>query len=188
LRKSYSRRREFIEATPVIIGGLSDSESVNLMKRIATEYNAKPILQAGESTLRRVSNQLMHKPILLEALVKYIARTGLGIDAAIHNLFKKSNDDLLQFLYEDAWLRMNSFQKEVFLVIIHITSPLDQISIGQACREIGVQHTEFQSGLEETHFAKLTDYGKTYSLELSDLAGRFFYKSLGNLKIQKKTG
>lgn len=181
-----SRRREFIEATPISIEGLSVHESVSLMRRLAKEYNAIPILQAGESKLRKTSNQLMKKPILLEALVKYISHSNLGIDSALENVFKKSNEELLEFLYEDAWVRMNTLQKEVFLVIIHVSCPLDQSSISQACQEIGIQHSEFHSSLMETHFAVLTDYGRNYSLELVDLAKRFFLQQFGKLQETDK--
>ena len=182
-----SRRREFIEATPIIIAGLSAAEGVRLMQRLAEEHGAKPIIQAGEAKLRKVSGKLMHKPILLEALVKYIAISELGIDAAIENVFRKSNEELLEFLYEDAWMRMNELQKEVFFVLIHITSPLDQIAISKACQEIGIQHTEFQAGLEETHFANLTDYGRDYSIELVELARRFFWQQFGRLDAGEKS-
>ena len=181
-----SRRREFIEATPIVIEGLSEVEGMNLMKRLAEDFRAKPILQAGEPKLRRVSKQLMHKPILLEALVKYIARSDLGIDTAIDNLFKKTSEDLLEFLYEDAWVRMNQLQKEVFLVLVNISSPIDQNSVGRTCLEVGIQNTEFQSGLEETHFAVLTDYGRTYSIELVDLARRFFLQQFGKLDLSER--
>ncbi|MFL1526212.1 hypothetical protein [Pseudomonas sp. O230] len=181
-----SRRREFLQAEPVMIEGLSESESVSLMRRLAEEYKAASILQAGEPKLRRVSNQLMHKPILLEALVKYIAHSGLGIDPAIENVFKKSNEDLLEFLYEDAWLRINELQKQVFLVIINITYPLDKNTISKACQEVGIQHSEFQSSLTETHFATITDYGRTYSIELVELAKRFFLHQFGRLPDDEK--
>lgn len=181
-----SRRREFIEATPIVIEGLSEIEGVNLMKRLAEEFSARPIQQAGEAKLRKVSAQLMHKPILLEALVKYVARGSSGIDAAIDTVFKKSNEDLLEFLYEDAWQRMSQLQKEVFLTLIHLSSPLDQNTISRTCQEIGIQHTEFQGGLEETHFAVLTDYGRTYTIELVDLSQRFFLQQFGKLDLSEK--
>lgn len=181
-----SRRREFIEATPIAIEGLSEIEGVNLMKRLADEFSARPIQQAGEAKLRKVSAQLMHKPILLEALVKYVARGSYGIDVAIETVFKKSNEDLLEFLYEDAWQRMNQLQKEVFLTLIHLSSPLDQNTISRTCQEIGIQHTEFQDGLEETHFAVLTDYGRTYTIELVDLSKRFFLQQFGKLEPKEK--
>ncbi|EIX9761266.1 tetratricopeptide repeat protein [Klebsiella pneumoniae] len=181
-----SRRREFIEATPIAIEGLSEIEGVNLMKRLANEFSAKAIQQAGEAKLRKVSEQLMHKPILLEALVKYVARVSSGIDVAIDTVFKKSNEQLLEFLYEDAWQRMNQLQKEVFLTLIHLTSPLDQNTISRTCQKIGIQHTEFQEGLEETHFSVLTDYGRTYTIELVDLAKRFFLQQFSKLETDEK--
>ncbi|WP_417225973.1 tetratricopeptide repeat protein [Amphritea sp.] len=181
-----SRRREFIEATPIVIEGLSENEGMNLMKRLAKDFRAIPILQAGEPRLRRVSMQLMHKPILLEALVKYIARSDLGIDVAIENLFKKTSEDLLEFLYEDAWARMNQLQKEVFFVLVNISSPIDQNSVGRMCLEVGIQNTEFQSSLEETHFAILTDYGRTFTIELVDLARRFFLQQFGKIDPSDK--
>jgi tetratricopeptide (TPR) repeat protein len=181
-----SRRREFIEATPISIEGLSEIEGVNLMKRLADEFSARAIQQAGEPKLRKVSAQLMHKPILLEALVKYVARGSSGIDVAIETVFKKSNEDLLEFLYEDAWQRMNQLQKEMFLTLIHLSSPLNQNTISRTCQEIGIQHTEFQEGLEETHFAVLTDYGRTYTIELVDLSKRFFLQQFGRLSHRDK--
>lgn len=181
-----SRRREFIEATPIVIEGLSEVEGMNLMKRLAKDFKATPILQAGEPRLRKVSMQLMHKPILLEALVKYVARSDLGIDAAIENLFRKTNEDLLEFLYEDAWARMNQLQKDVFFVLVNISSPIDQNSVGRTCLEVGIQNTEFQSGLEETHFAILTDYGRTFNIELVDLARRFFLQQFMKIEPSDK--
>ena len=181
-----SRRREFIEATPIVIEGLSEAEGVNLMKRLAEDFNAKPILQAGEAKLRKVSLQLMHKPILLEALVKYLSRSDLGIDAAIENLFKKTSEELLEFLYEDAWLRLSQLQKEVFFVLINMSSPINHNTVSRICLEVGIQHTEFQSGLEETHFAVLTDYGRTYSVELVDLAKRFFHQQFARISEEER--
>ncbi|EGR0442909.1 tetratricopeptide repeat protein [Vibrio cholerae] len=181
-----SRRREFIEATPILVGGLSEIEGVNLMRRLAEDFNARPIIQAGEAKLRKVSSQMMHKPILLEALVKYISHSGLGIENAVDNVFKKTNEDLLEFLYEDAWLRMNSLQKEVFFVLINLSSPINQNTVSKTCLEVGIQHAEFQSGLEETHFSILTDYGKTYNIELVELARRFFLQQYGKLDSKEK--
>ncbi len=181
-----SRRREFIEATPILVEGLSENESVNLTNRLAKEYNAGPVIQAGEATLKKVSNQLMRKPLLLEGLVKYIARSNASIDSALTNVFKKSNEELLEFLYEDAWARITILQKNVFFVLINLTCPLNQVSVSQACTEVGIQHTDFQNGLTETHFAVSTDYGRTYTIEFVDLANRFFLQEFGKIKQEDK--
>ncbi|MNZ91759.1 hypothetical protein D3C78_1107540 [compost metagenome] len=93
---------------------------------------------------------------------------------------------MIEFLYEDAWLRISELQKQVFLVLIHITSPLDKITISKACQEVGIQHSEFQSSLTETHFSVITDYGRTYSLELVELAKRFFLQQFSRLAPEEK--
>jgi tetratricopeptide (TPR) repeat protein len=43
---------------------------------------------------------------------------------------------------------------------------------------VGIQHVEFQKGLDETYFAMVTDYGDRYDLQIVELAGRFFQKQL----------
>lgn len=176
-----SRRREFIEASPILIEGLNDDECISLMRRLAEESGAQSIGQAGEPKLRQVSHQLMNKPLLLEALVRYISATGLGIEEAIKNVFKKTSEELLNFLYDDAWRRMNDLQKKVFLTIIHLTVPLDQNSISETCKNLKIQHSEFLTALEETHFSMMTDRGKSYSLVLVELASNFFEMKFQNL-------
>ena len=181
-----SRRREFVEATPILVGGLSEAEAVRLLERLASELGAKAIQQAGQAKLRRVSTKLMHKPVLLETLVRYIARTDQGIDAAMENVYSKSSEELLEFLYEDAWMRMNDLQRMVFFVLVHLSSPLEQFTISRSCQEVGIQHTEFQAGLEETHFSAVTDYGQTYTLELVSLATTFFLQQFNKLRHSEK--
>ena len=183
-----SRRREHIGAEPIRIEGLSEQEGVSLMKRLAEEYNARPVSQAGEGRLRKVCKQLTNKPLLIEAFVKHCAHSGKGIDASLENIFKKTNDELLEFLYEDAWLRMNEAQKEVFLVLVNISCPIEQHSVSKACQEIGVQHAEFQLSLDETYFCSVVDYGTGYSLSIVELAHRFFeskFKKLSDTEQHK---
>jgi len=169
-----SRRRESFEAKPLQIKGLTDAESIELLKKLAKVYNAKSINQAGDNKLKRVSKELMNKPLLIESLVKYIANSDLGIEKAISKIFKTSNEDLLKFLYEDAWFRMINLQKEVFYVMIHMQTPLDANSIGEICQEIKIQYTEFLQALEETYFASEEDHNNSYKLELVELAKEFF--------------
>lgn len=120
-----SRRREFVNATPIPVRELEESECVELMKRLAKDYGAKPIEQAGEARLRNISNQLMRKPLLINALVKYISHSNVGIQDAIETIFIKSSKELLEFLYEDAWSRMSELQRKVCMVLVTTTSPLD---------------------------------------------------------------
>lgn len=173
-----SRRREFVAFEPLQISALSDAESASLMRRLAGEYNAVAIKQAGEATLRKAAKQLSNKPLLIDTLVKYLARSSMSIDQAIEQVFRKTNDQLLEFLYEDAWLRINELQQDVFLVLVSATVPLNSLCVADACALVGLQHVEFQKGLDETYFATVTDYGDRYELQIVDLAGRFFQKQL----------
>lgn len=173
-----SRRREFVAFEPLQISSLSDEECTSLMRRLADEYNATAIKQAGEATLRRAANQLANKPLLVDTLVKYLARSPVGINQAIEQVFRKTNDQLLEFLYDDAWLRINELQQDVFLVLVSAAVPLDGVCVADACALVGIQHVEFQKGLDETYFATVTDYGDRYELQIVELAGRFFQKQL----------
>lgn len=173
-----SRRREFVAAEPLQISALSDEECTSLMRRLADEYNAIPIKQAGEAKLRRAANQLANKPLLIDTLVKHLARSPVGINTAIEQVFRKTNDQLLEFLYDDAWLRINELQQDVFLVLISSTVPLNSFCVADACALVGIQHVEFQKALDETYFATVTDYGDRYDLQVVELAGRFFQQQL----------
>lgn len=173
-----SRRRELVAFEPLQISSLSDEECTSLMRRLADEYNATAIKQAGEATLRRAANQLANKPLLIDTLVKYLARSPIGIRQAIDQVFRKTNDQLLEFLYEDAWLRINELQQEVFLVLVSATVPLDSLCVADACALVGIQHVEVQKGLDETYFATVTDYGDRYDLQIVELANRFFQNQL----------
>jgi len=173
-----SRRQESIEAKPILIAGLSTKDCINLLRALATEHKAESILKSGEANLRKISEKLMNKPILLEALVVYIGKAKVGIEVALDNLYRKSNDELLEFLYDDAWQRISEQQKETFYAIVSLTCPLDKYSISRTCQLVEIQHSEFQASLLETHFADITDYGSFYEIELAELAKRFFQKKL----------
>lgn len=176
-----SRRREDLGAKPIKVTQLAEAESLLLINRLAKEYDAKPIKQAGEPKLRKACISLMHKPLLIDALVKYIARTPISIDEALNNVLRKTNDQLLEFLYEDAWQRMNDGQRNVFFVLVLITCPADEFSVGYACQEVGIPHDEFINSLEETYFSNQSKRGNTYQLEIVDLARQFFHQQLGKL-------
>lgn len=182
-----SRRREFLNATPVSIKGLSEAECVSLLDRLAKEYHADSLLKAGEARLRKISQQLMFKPLLLNTLVKHISRTNSSIDDAIDIVFKKSNHELLEFLYEDAWLRMTDLQQRVYMLLVIAESPLDHFSVSEACKVMQIPLTEFHATFDETYFGSLTNYGEKFSIDLEDLAIRFFNKKVKELPSNEKS-
>lgn len=169
-----SRRREQTAFEPLQVSALSDSECISLMRRLAEEHSTVAILQAGDATLRKYSNKLGNKPLLIDILVKYLAQSTIGIEDAVDQVFRKSSDQLQEFLYEDAWLRINELQRDVFLVLVSAAVPLDGRCVGDACALVEIQHIEFQKALDETYFGMVTDFGDHYDLQLVDLAEQFF--------------
>jgi tetratricopeptide (TPR) repeat protein len=176
-----SRRKETIEAAPIEVKELSETEAVSLITRLANEYEATPINQAGSPRIKRLVKQLMYKPLLIDCLVRYIARTKEKIDVGLETLFGKSNDELLEFLYEDAWLRIGDGPKKVFKVLVSLSCQLNNDSISKICQEVGVQISEFMDSLDETYFGGITDYGYRFELELVPLAESFFNKKISKL-------
>jgi Tfp pilus assembly protein PilF len=75
-------------------------------------------------------------------------------------------------------MRMNDLRRQVFLILVSLANPIDGRCIGDACQAVGLQHVEFQSGLDETYFATVTDRGATYDFEIIDLAKQFFRKQV----------
>src|SRR5690606_33077465 len=132
--------REFVAFEPLQISALSDVECTSLMRRLANEYNSTAIKHAGEAKLRRAAKQLANKPLLIDTLVKYLARSPIGIDQAIEQVFRKTNDQLLEFLYDDAWLRINELHRDVFLVLVTAAVPLNSFCVADACVLVGIQH------------------------------------------------
>ncbi|MFT0172788.1 hypothetical protein ACLKMY_27925 [Paraburkholderia mimosarum] len=169
-----SRRRELLAAEPVPVSQLSEVEALLLLQKLGKEYGARAVIQAGEARLRQVCKQLMWKPLLIDTLVRYIARSSSGLQEGLDQVLRKTSDELLEFLYEDAWARMNAAVQEVFMVLVSLASPLDGKCVGDVCTQIGVQHAEFQSSLGETYFASIVDHGDSYGLEIVELATEFF--------------
>lgn len=183
-----SRRKEFLAAKPIPISSLTEEDSLSLLRTSALEYGAKAITQSGDSGLKKILRTLHYKPLLIDSLVKYIARAECSIDDAIEQVYKKSSDELLEFLYEDAWIRIGESDQNVFMVLVTLSCPIDSFSVGYTCQELEIQHAEFQGSLDETYFVNLTDYGNRYEIEIIELAMRFFFskkKKLSKERLEK---
>ncbi|KLV01169.1 ATP-binding protein [Photobacterium aphoticum] len=181
-----SRRREFINATPISVKGLDEGECINLLMRQAENFEAMPLIQAGEKKLRQISGQLMYKPLLISSLVKQISLTGCSINNALDSLLKKSNGELLEFLYEDAWARMTKAQQRVYMLLVTAESPLDHFSVSEACKMMAIPLTEFHATFDETYFGSLMNHGEKFSIELEELSCRFFNKKVNDLPETEK--
>lgn len=175
-----SRRREIIQAEPILIEGLNEPESVELMKNLSARYNAESLNKAGENRLRKIVKKLMYKPLLIEAYVKYMKHSQSGIDEGLNKFYKFSNEELLEFLYEDAWLRMNELQRKVFLVIIHVDHEINNRVLDKIYQLVEINKEEFTQAYEETYFANITDFGSEFIFEIVSLAQMFFKKQFSS--------
>lgn len=171
-----SRRREVLQAEPILVEGLEESESIELIKNLSLRYNADALNKAGENRLRKVVKKLMYKPLLIEAYVKYMKHSETSIDKGLEKFYISSNEELLEFLYEDAWLRMNELQREVFLVIIHVDCEINNTILDKIYQLVEINKDEFTQAYEETYFANIIDYGSEFVFEIVPLAEVFFRK------------
>lgn len=181
-----SRRREFVYATPIPVRELEEGECLNLIKRLAEDCNAIAIQKAGDARLRSICKQLTYKPLLISALVKYIGTTKTSIEEAKQNIFKRSNQELLEFLYEDAWARMNQSQKSVCMTLVAAASPIDQTTVRKACQLTEIPLEEFHKAFDETNFGTTNSYGEQFKIELVNLAEQFFEKQISNLQLAEQ--
>ncbi|WP_225374042.1 AAA family ATPase [Klebsiella variicola] len=180
-----SRRKEFLGAKPIPISSLTEADSLSLLRKSALEYGAKAITQSGDPGLKKILKTLHYKPLLIDSLVKYISRAQCSIDDAVEQVYKKSSDELLEFLYEDAWIRIGESDQDVFMVLVTLSCPVDSFSVGYTCQELEIQHAEFQGSLDETYFVNLTNYGNRYEIEIIELAVRFFFSKKNKLSAER---
>ncbi|WP_148677579.1 AAA family ATPase [Klebsiella variicola] len=180
-----SRRKEFLGAKPIPISSLTEADSLSLLRKSALEYGAKAIIQSGDPGLKKILKTLHYKPLLIDSLVKYISRAQCSIDDAVEQVYKKSSDELLEFLYEDAWIRIGESDQDVFMVLVTLSCPVDSFSVGYTCQELEIQHAEFQGSLDETYFVNLTNYGNRYEIEIIELAVRFFFSKKNKLSAER---
>ncbi|HHQ4556417.1 hypothetical protein [Aeromonas hydrophila] len=180
-----SRRKEFLAAKPIPISSLTEADSLSLLRKSASEYGAEAIVKSGDSGLKKILRTLHYKPLLIDSLVKYISRAQCSIDDAIEQVYKKSSDELLEFLYEDAWIRIGESDQDVFMVLVTLSCPVDSFSVGYTCQELEVQHAEFQGSLDETYFVNLTNYGNRYEIEIIELAVRFFFSKKTKIPLER---
>ncbi|MBN5031084.1 hypothetical protein JY419_16765 [Stenotrophomonas maltophilia] len=180
-----SRRREHLASVPVHVSRLEEEEALALLRRLGNECNAVAVLQAGAPKLKQACHSLMYKPLLIDTLARYVGRTGGSIQDGLDHILKRTNDELLDFLYDDAWARMEPGVQDVFMALVTLASPLDSKCIGETCMEFGVLHSEFQASLAETYFATTIDNGDSYEIEIVELAERFFTQKKNRLVHSK---
>lgn len=183
-----SRRREGLEATPVPVPSMSDEVGAELLSKLATTYSALALEQSGEARRRRVSKQLGGKPILLDVLTRHLANTQCSIEDGITAILRQERGDLGAFLFEDAWKRMESAYRDVFLAIGQLGGSVSEHLVNWSCAEFSCVGQSWLTAFEETRFGSLVDYGSSYDLTLDPGAREFLaskYEKLTEIERQR---
>lgn len=145
-----SRRREKIEALPVQIENWTDEEGSDFLRKRGAALRCGAIVQAGGSTLRKYSRQLVNKPIALEVFAQAAAGPGTGLESAFLRVQKMQQQDLGQFLYDDAWGRLSPELRRLLLLMSRVGDSHDQHLMQLCCQRTDVTVAAASEAIEES--------------------------------------
>ncbi|MCP9824902.1 AAA family ATPase [Synechococcus sp. EJ6-Ellesmere] len=146
-----SRRREKFEARHIEMPPLSTAESIDLLRKRAAELDLKSVLQAGASTLNRIAKTCGCKPLILEVFIQAVRTSPSGsIDEGRARVVRMQREDLGEFLYSDAWDRLNIEMKHLLLLMTKIGQVHNDTSFNLCCDEVGISSMDANDALEES--------------------------------------
>jgi hypothetical protein len=176
-----SRRRERMEARPIEVPPLSQEEAQSLLLKLAECYEARPILQAGDRGRRKLVSSFGGHPIKIDACCRIIGRYGHSLERAQEQVL--ADRDLADFLYEDAWARINEEQRLALVTLAQLGDSLPGDVIQFVCGELRVDQSGVLEAFEETKFAVRFDYGTQFDIRLEASALRFLQAAFTRLRL-----
>jgi len=162
-----SRRREDVEARPIRVHPLADEAGAALLERLAAVYGAKPLADTGLAGRLRFSRKLGGRPLGLEFFARAAAVPGRSLDAALESVFQAAGADLGQFLFEDAWKRIPTEVRDVFLTMSLFDDGMDSTVVARTCAALHVSPDDWLQAFDETRFGALVEHGAYYDVTLS---------------------
>ena len=170
-----SRRYEKVEARPVEVPSLSVDDAVALLRRLADEDDVQPLLRATGRSLTQLADGLGRKPLLIEAVAKFLQRPGVTISEARNMVQDAAMRDLGDFLYDDAWRRIHKAHRNVFMTLASLPRlTITNEIVGWTCREFDTPHLTWLDAFSETNFGTLAEYGVGYEIVFLPEASIFF--------------
>lgn len=146
-----SRRREVLEATPVLVDTLKPLDAVALIKDRAKALGLKVVDRAGDGELLGVVNELGSRPIVIEAFVQALTSTGSStIEKAKARVASMLRRDLGEFLFADAWMRYPASIKRLFVLMARVADVHDARQLAICCEISGVSLPAAEEALEES--------------------------------------
>lgn len=137
-----SRRFEQIQAQSVELGPLTTEESIELLRMRGASLQLGPVSSAGDSTLRKYAERLGRRPLVLEVFLQTLSgEPGLGLQRAFDRVQRMHNQDLGEFLYQDAWARLSVHTQHLVLLMTRVANVLDEALVKLCCAEVDISVT-----------------------------------------------
>jgi tetratricopeptide (TPR) repeat protein len=180
-----SRRREKLEAMPLEVPKLSIADSIRLVERLADELGAESIKKAGAAGRRKAAEKLSGSPILIDSFVRSVARHGHGLERALKLVLTR--EDLGEFLYEDAWVRISLDQRLSIVALGQLGDSIAGDLVSFVAGNIGCSSNEVLDALEETRFGVRFDYATGFDISLEPSARSFLAEKFGALSTTDRS-
>ncbi|MHB1955823.1 MAG: tetratricopeptide repeat protein [Sulfobacillus sp.] len=146
-----SRRREIIEAKPISVEPLSKVEALQFIRDRGHKLGIKSIRNVGDEDINCAVDKLERRPIVLEALIgKLINPSVRNIDEAAKSVVEMLRKDLGEFLFADAWIRLNPEVRKLLLLMSSFSDVHDSQSIKICAKIAGVSIQSAESALDES--------------------------------------
>jgi hypothetical protein len=181
-----SRRREQMEAYPLLVPNLSENEGIALLERLSIEYDAGPLRQSGRPTKRKLVNKFGGRPLLLDVFARLVGRFQYSLESARDSVLRLASDDLGIFLYNDVWGRIEPDQRLVFTTLGQLGDSISGKLVEYVCSELDVQHSVLLDAFEKTRFGSILDYSTSYDLIIDPSARAFLASKFNGLGIPER--
>lgn len=146
-----SRRHEHFGATPVRIDVLSETEALKFLKDRAGKLKLKIVERASDDQILGVIQRLERRPIVLEALISALSDPSVKrLNDAADRVAAMLRKDLGEFLFADAWARLNPEVKRLLLLMAKVADFHDGQSLKICADMVGVPAQAAEHALEES--------------------------------------
>jgi len=176
-----SRRREQMEAYPLLVPNLSENEGIALLERLSVEYDAGPLRKSGRPTKRKLVNKFGGRPLLLDVFARLVGRFQYSLESARDSVLRLASDDLGVFLYDDVWGRIEPDQRLAFSTLGQLGDSISGKLVEYVCSELDVQHSVLLDAFEKTRFGSILDYSTSYDLVIDPSARAFLANKFNSL-------
>ncbi|WP_139093469.1 M48 family metallopeptidase [Delftia sp. JD2] len=146
-----SRRWEQIEAYPIAVDILTEREALAFLRDRAEKLNIKIVNKASDADILESVKKLERRPIVLAAFANALVDPALkNIDQAASQVAAMLRKDLGEFLFSDAWARLNQDVRRLLLLMTRIGDVHDDQSLKICADVAGVSAQIAEAALQES--------------------------------------